>query len=404
MHGQTAENVPVAAVQRLTAAEFFAGVGLVGEALQAEGIEVVWANDIDPLKRRMFIDNYGADIFLLDDIRHVNGRRMPSVDLATASFPCTDVSLAGNRAGLAGEQSGMFWEFIRVLREMGEAKPRVVLLENVVGLSSSNGGEDLRSAFQRLNDVGYTCDLVLIDAKWFVPQSRPRLFIVGSLDPAPPRATGKPMNDAMRPAWYSAFLARHPELMTHTFPLSRPERDVANLDAVVEKLSPTDSRWWRESRKQAFLDSLSEINRKRLSRLMASGHTSWRTAYRRTRRGRPVWEIREDAISGCLRTARGGSSKQAVVEAETGGVRVRWMTAREYARLQGVPDFVLGGVSESQAMFGFGDAVCVPAVRWLIASYVRPLLERDVLEARDRPNESTPSHPRERSLVRPVPL
>ena len=359
------------------AAEFFAGVGLVGEALQAEGIEVAWANDIDPIKERMFRRNYDASIFRLGDIRGVHGDEMPAIQLATASFPCTDVSVAGNRAGLAGNQSGMFWEFTRVLEEMGDAAPGVILLENVVGLSSSNGGEDLRSAFHRLNCLGYTCDLVQVDARWFVPQSRPRLFIVGSLEPLDRHETSPLTKSAVRPAWYSDFVIRHPELATQTFALSPPTHDVDSLDAVVERLVPTDERWWDEQRTSAFLDSLSEINHERLDCLMYSDTMTRRTAYRRTRKGRPVWEIRKDAIAGCLRTARGGSSKQAVVEAGSGIARIRWMTAREYARLQGVADFVLDGVSESQAMFGFGDAVCVPAVRWLVVSYIRPLLDRD---------------------------
>ena len=77
-------------------------------------------------------------------------------------------------------------------------------------------------------------------------------------------------------------------------------------------------------------------------------------------------EIRNDDIAGCLRTARGGSSRQAVVEAGRGAARVRWMTPREYARLQGAPEgFDFSPVSEAQALYGFGDAVCVPLIRWL---------------------------------------
>jgi DNA (cytosine-5)-methyltransferase 1 len=155
---------------------------------------------------------------------------------------------------------------------------------------------------------------------------------------------------------------------------------VQGLDDVVERIPADDGRWWDQQRTEAFLHSLSNVNSARLDRLKTSSTLTWRTAYRRTRYGRPVWEIRDDQISGCLRTARGGSSKQAVVEAGGGQVRIRWMTAREYARLQGVPNFKFGGVSESQAMFGFGDAVCVPVVRWIISNYVLPLLDGSALQ------------------------
>ena len=349
------------------------------QALQTEAITVVYANDIDPVKYRLFSANNDPDIFRLGDIRDVQGSDIPDIDLATASFPCTDLSLAGNRAGLRGEQSGMFWQFARVLEEMGERKPRAVLLENVVGFFSSNGGEDLRAAFKRLNGIGYFCDLVFVDAKWFLPQSRPRVFIVGSLNPlADDRlCLGE---SPFRPAWFSEFIARHTELRTQMLALPRPTKRVPALGEHVERFGSDDARWWDEARVAAFFESLSSINRERVERLKWSARLTWRTAYRRTRNGRPVWEVREDAVSGCLRTARGGSSKQAVVEAGLGEVRVRWMTAREYARLQGVPRFKFGDVTESQAMFGFGDAVCVPAVRFIVHEYLVPLLRGDITE------------------------
>lgn len=366
--------------QHFRAAEFFAGIGLVGAALEAEQVKVVYANDISEVKQRLFSANFPSDVFHLGDIREVKGSDIPDIDLATASFPCTDLSLAGNRAGLKGEQSGMFWQFARILEEMGDRKPRVCLLENVVGFFSSNGGEDLIAAFKRLNELGYYCDLIFVDAKWFLPQSRPRVFIVGSLAPLSGDKKCKG-GSPLRPDWFCDFAARHKdELKTQTLALTVPSKKVKTISEYVDRLTVDDPRWWDEKRTKAFVDSLSDINSNRIERLKKSKSLTWRTAYRRTRNGIPVWEVREDAISGCLRTARGGSSKQAVVEAGKGEVRVRWMTAREYARLQGAPKFNIDGVSESQAMFGFGDAVCVPAVRYIVHDYLVPLLSGDITE------------------------
>ncbi|MDZ4063948.1 MAG: DNA (cytosine-5-)-methyltransferase, partial [Coriobacteriia bacterium] len=355
-------------------------VGLVGEALKAEGIAVVWANDIDRTKAALFRANHDPQVLHEGDVHDVKGNDIPDVDIATASFPCTDVSLAGNRKGLAGEHSGTFWEFVRILRDMGDRRPSVVLLENVVGFFSSNGGEDLRAAFDALNGLGYRCDLVLMDAKWFVPQSRPRVFIVGSTESIAHEFLCDAEGSTVRPKWFRDFLRLHPELSTQTFALAPPEQDSKSLSHSVERLRANDSRWWDDKRVAAFISSLSEMNLSRLHTLKSGRKVEWRTAYRRTRNGNAVWEIREDAISGCLRTARGGSSKQAVVEAGRGRVRVRWMTAREYARLQGVPDFNIDSVTESQAMFGFGDAVCVPAVRYIVSKYLVPLLRGTVTE------------------------
>ncbi len=353
-------------------AEFFAGIGLVGHALELEGCEVVFASDIDPVKHRLFAANYDDSVFSLGDIRDIHGHHVPDVDIATASFPCTDLSLAGNRAGLTGDHSGMFWQFTRILDEMGHRRPRVVMLENVVGFFSSNGGKDLRAAIEELNALGYRCDLVLADARWFVPQSRPRVFIVGSAVPIPGSVSGA--TPKARPSWFGEFASQNPDLMLQEFPVHLPVPGDASLSSVVDRLPEDDARWWDSQRTEAFLDSLSELQRTRVEELRRAPQVDWRTAYRRTRNGVPVWEVRRDAIAGCLRTARGGSSKQAVVELGADRLRVRWMTAREYARLQGVPDYRLDSVTESQALFGFGDAVCVPVVQWIGREYLLPAL------------------------------
>ncbi|MCS7001963.1 MAG: DNA (cytosine-5-)-methyltransferase, partial [Dehalococcoidia bacterium] len=116
--------------------------------------------------------------------------------------------------------------------------------------------------------------------------------------------------------------------------------------------------------------------------LRESPELVWRTAFRRTRAGVPRWEIRADAIAGCLRTARGGSSNQALVEGGNGHIRVRWLTAREYARLQGAPSLQLDSVSANTARFGLGDGVCVPAVRWVLRHVALPALRRSLAVAR----------------------
>jgi DNA (cytosine-5)-methyltransferase 1 len=351
------------------AAEFFAGIGLVRSALEDAGFAVVFANDIEAKKRDMYAANFDAADFVCGDVRDVGGSSVPDIELATASFPCTDLSLAGNRAGLAGVQSSMFWEFARVLEEMGSRRPSAVLLENVPSFATSHGGADLRGALAKLNELGYSCDLLVIDARRFVPQSRPRLFIVGVEEPQ----DDDDWTSELRPPWVRDFAARHPDLRLHARGLKLPPMAVPTLADVVERLTPNDPRWWPLERVGRFEESLSPIQTDRLARLRNSRRLGWASAYRRTRHGQAVWEIRDDLISGCLRTARGGSSRQAVVQGGRGSVRVRWMTPREYARLQGAPDYKLEeSVTVNQALFGFGDAVCVPAVAWIAESYLHP--------------------------------
>lgn len=358
-------------------AEFFAGAGLVRKALEPCGGRVVFANDIEPFKQRLYAANFDASDFRLGDVRDVKGRSIPDIDVATASFPCTDLSLAGKRAGFDGEQSSMFWEFARVIREMKRRRPKAVLLENVPSFASSKSGRDLEDAIRELNELGYVCDLVVLDARFFVPQSRPRLFIVGSRKRLP--GTVNPteslvMADPLRPDWALRFMASHPDLQFQVFPLPVPPTDRAELSAVVERLPSSHEAWWTPERVVNFVEPLSPIQSRRLEELRSSSVTRWATAYRRTRNGRAVWEIRADGISGCLRTARGGSSKQALVQAGKGRLSVRWMTPTEYARLQGAEDLNLDAVSPNQALFALGDAVCVPAVRWIADTYVRRIV------------------------------
>ena len=354
-------------------AEFFAGMGLVRKAIEPAGFRVVFANDVDPVKHSLYQANFGAAEFQLGDVRDLRGSETPCVDLATASFPCTDFSLAGNREGLQGKQSSLLLEFLRILEEMKGQRPAAVLLENVPGFLTSNGGRDLRLAIESLNGLGYSCDILQIDARNFLPQSRQRLFIVAALDAAVPLESGVEISN-IRPKSVCAFFAQNLDLRLHCAQLPKISPVSQGLESVVDRFNLGDPIWWPRKRLDSFLNSMSSIQAKRLDARRTSPKKSWATAFRRTRNGKPVWEVRPDNISGCLRTTRGGSSKQAIVEAGHRKVQARWMTAQEYARLQGAEDMTLDAVSESQARFALGDAICVPAVSWLAQQYLRRIM------------------------------
>ena len=169
------------------ALEFFAGIGLARIGLEAAGFRVTWANDFDPSKKAMYEAQFeGADdhVFASGDIGKITADELPrNAALAWASSPCTDLSLAGGRAGLAGIRSGTFWHFIRLLEELEAGRPQIAVLENVTGLATSHGGDDLIAAIRAFNRLGYSVDALAIDARRFLPQSRPRLFLVGAQSP-----------------------------------------------------------------------------------------------------------------------------------------------------------------------------------------------------------------------------
>lgn len=364
----------------LVAAEFFAGIGLVRLGLESAGFQVRWSNDWEPAKALMyrgeFPDPTGSHHFTIGDIAAVAASDLPAgLSLAWASFPCTDLSLAGARRGLAGAESSTFYEFIRLLDELGDDRPPVVALENVVGLATSRQGEDLRAAIAALNLLGYAVDVLAIDARRFVAQSRPRLFLIGAkqLPSIEQRVDSTSQRHELRPALLDAVFD-DPDLHMFHAPLPpAPELLTTGFGDLIEVMADDDERWWEPARVAQFTGSLSAPQESRLRALRAATQTSYRTAYRRTRGGLPVWEVRADDIAGCLRTPRGGSSRQAVVEAGFGKVRVRWMTGLEYARLMGAGDYELRGLRTSQVIAGFGDAVCVPVVAWLARTVLLPL-------------------------------
>lgn len=361
--------------ERPAFAEFFAGIGLVRLALESLGWRCAVANEIDPKKTAIYAQNFPSGDLIEGDIRALGpGEVADARDLWWASFPCIDLSLAGNRRGLAGEHSGTYWPFVDLLKATAESgvAPARVVIENVTGFLSSAGGADLEQALTALADRGYCYDLVMLDARWFAPQSRPRLFILAERrDGAKSRLLPyRPLefDTPLRPLAVRRFVAAHADLAWACFaapplPESRPQ-----LCDVVEHAG-SDLRWWSTEATTKLIDAMSPVNRARLNAMLASPRAEYGTVYRRVRAGSTMAELRWDGLAGCLRTPRGGSSKQFLLETAADRVRVRNLTIRECARLQGVPDSFRLDVRENQAWFGLGDAVCVPAVRWLVEAF-----------------------------------
>lgn len=368
-----------------TFAEFFAGIGLTHLGLAPYGWRCLYANDIEAKKKTMYESAFGkADYYHVEDIWNTASitARIPAetLDLATASFPCVDLSLAGNLKGFAGDQSGAFNGFIKVLNALKKQGrlPRTVLVENVTGFLSSHKGKFFRIALKSLSNLGYYLDAFIVDAKHFVPQSRPRLFLVGFLgefllDDA--RTTNRlaalsdswnlqcELDPRLRPPRLIHALSQT-SLATGWIPLYLPPLPLENRTLWEHVDTDVAQEWWDEARVKKHLAEMHPTHRTRIENLKTGKQTTVGTIYRRVREGRSRSEIRTDGLAGCLRTPRGGSSRQIVLVAGKGKIRMRWMTPREYARLQGCPDFPIE-VERNEALFGFGDAVCVPVISWI---------------------------------------
>jgi DNA (cytosine-5)-methyltransferase 1 len=374
-------NLPLP--QQRTFAEFFAGVGLMRIGLERRGWKVAFANDICGDKYEMYAAHFedADDHFVVEDIHKLSADDVPTVTLATSSFPCNDLSLAGARAGLKGRQSSAFYGFIRILHEMRHRRPRFVLLENVTGFLTSHSGADFRSALLELNRLGYVVDPFIIDAIHFVPQSRSRLFVVGELAAKTKVSSieekaknAEFFESEIRPRALAEFIFSNPGInwcLRDLPPLPKSRR---RLTSILENLPDHAPEWWSEKRTAYLLNQMSQRHRVIADKMINSAGWSFGTVFRRVRAGGSMAELRVDGIAGCLRTPRGGSGRQILVKAGFGEFYARLLTPRECARLMGADDFIISG-SLNKALFGFGDAVCVPVIEWIAENYLNHALE-----------------------------
>ncbi|MFI4875816.1 MAG: DNA cytosine methyltransferase [Blastopirellula sp. JB062] len=363
-----------------TFAEFFAGIGLVRLGLERAGWRTLFANDIDAVKHRQYQAHFGADdSFALGDVHQIDPAIIPDITLATASFPCTDLSLAGGRHGLKGAQSSAFWGFFEILKRLGGRKPPLVLLENVPGLLNSHGGADFTAVLTALNELGYRVDPVMLDAKWFTPQSRLRLFVIAkAIDDDQAVAPDSLVASTLRPDNLIQFVRNRPEIVWSCADLpAPPTASSLRLADILEKLSENHAAWWSEERAAYLLNQMSPRHRADADAMIARRRWSYGAVFRRVRRNaegekRSMAEMRTDGLAGCLRTPKGGSGRQILFKAGYGRYAVRLLTPRECARLMGADEFTLSG-SNHDALFGLGDAVCASVLAWLGENYLNRL-------------------------------
>jgi DNA (cytosine-5)-methyltransferase 1 len=373
----------------LTAVEYFAGIGLVRMGIEAAGWRVLFANDFAKSKFEMY-EGFYPDAryhYVVEDIYNLDIFAIPTSTLATCSFPCIDLSLAGNRSGIHGQHSSAFWGFTAILEAQGDSAPPLLLLENVPGWLTSNDGNDFRITVESLNRLGYACDVLNLDALRFTPQSRTRIFLIATKFDVD---AGSILDMLHRPKSLASDRLKQTVLNNQDLnwffnPL--PEPPVLRqhgLAEIVEKLDPSDERWWTDEEVQRHLDMMDTPHRARITALVDQPNYAYRTFFRRRRKGFQRAEVRNDDVAGCLRTVGGGSGKQFLIQVGQGAVRMRAMTPREYARLQGVPDEYRIKGTTVQALTGFGDAVCVPAITWIAENLLTPLARRFISESLEK--------------------
>lgn len=366
--------------------EFFAGGGMARAGLGTQW-SCLFANDFDHKKGMAYQANWGTGGELkIGDVNAVTLDDLPgSADLVWGSFPCQDLSLAGGGAGLRGERSGTFYPFWIVVKELissGRA-PKIIALENVLGTLTSHKGQDFEAICRTFADAGYIYGALIINASHFVPQSRPRLFVIGvrddvEIDPAllSPEPLEPFHTKGLRKAVAGVSTQVRENLVWWNIP-TPCHRSSTFADLIEE--DPTGVTWHTTEETRKLLSMMSATNlakvnaAKRAERRMVGG------VYKRTRldeNGVKVQraEVRFDDIAGCLRTPAGGSSRQTIIVIDGKKVRSRLISTRETARLMGLAEDYKLPKNYNEAYHLTGDGVAVPVVRHLARHIFEPLL------------------------------
>jgi len=371
--------------------DFFAGGGMTSFGLGSNW-KCLFANDIDPQKAESYqVNHAGGKELLLRDVAEVSLEDLPGVpDLVWASFPCQDLSVAGNGAGLAGKRSGMFrpfWKLVRQLHHSGRG-PKVIALENVKGAITNNGGRDFATLASAFSGLGYRFGAVVVDAVHFLPQSRPRFFMIG-VRPDQTIPEGQ-VADGPAANWHPPALIEGYNLLSKTaasrwqwWDFEKPSARNTTLETIVEE-EPVGVEWHTNAETKHILGLMSEVNSEKVRAAREIENKVVGTVYRRTRKGsdgikRQRAEVRFDGIAGCLRTPSGGSSRQTILVVEGNRIRSRLLSPREAARLMGLPDNYVLPSRYNDAYKLAGDGVAVPVVKYLSENIFEPILRTNRL-------------------------
>lgn len=293
----------------IRAGSLFSGIGGLDLAAERAGMRVVWQCEIDRYCRRV-LGRHWPDVPCYDDVTKLRGEELEPIDLLMGGFPCQDLSIAGRRAGLAGRESKLFYELVRLAGELG---PRWLVIENVPGLLSSNDGRDMGAVVGALAELGYWWAYRVLDAQYFgVPQRRRRVVIVGYSGEG---------GSATKVLFESESLLRD----------TPPRR--ASSEATAGTLGGGSGcrGWPSDTDCMTFVSVMGDIS-----------HT----------------------LTGS--TGEDGTGKGvAIIAGSHDPAYVRRLTPRECERLQGFPDDWTVGESDTRRYRMLGNAVAIPVFEWV---------------------------------------
>lgn len=376
--------------EKLKYYEFFAGVGMARSGL-GSGWQCLFANDCDRLKQSSYSDNWAGEHFDDRDVGLVHSDDLKGfADLAWASFPCQDLSQAGSKAGIgeaggvAATRSGAVWPFLGIIRDLAAEghHPALLALENVVGLLNANGGADFHAICCALTEIGYRFGAVVVDASHFVPQSRPRVFIIAVRSEVPIPAALQ--TELPQSPWHSQTLLRARTGLAPTdaanwiwwSPGSLPAQKEFELEDIIEL--GDEAEWNSAEATNRLISMMSQSHRDRLEWAKSEGRPVIGSLYLRMRPNGDAGNVQRAEIAfgstlGCLRTPKGGASRPRIIVVEGDRVRTRLLSVGEAALLMGLGEEFILPKTYNECFRLIGDGVVPAVVRFLADRLLEPL-------------------------------
>ncbi|RJO62754.1 MAG: DNA cytosine methyltransferase [Dehalococcoidia bacterium] len=347
--------------------DFFAGSGLVTEGVKPY-FYTVWANDISEQKGNIYNSNQNKSVFHLGPLQTHLDSQVPFAIVSWASFPCQDLSVAGKQEGINASRSGLFWVWLDAMDRM-PVRPPIVVAENVSGLTSAEKGKNYVALHQALVSRGYRVGPILLDALNWLPQSRKRIFVIGVQKDIEIDCLTDVSPNWLHPNTVTRALDGLKDVIWWKMP--KPPRRTSRLSDFIDYDIPIYS----SEKADDIISLIPGTHKDKIRTGILSGVDIF-PGYRRIRNNKQVLEIRADDISGCLRTANGGSSRQFIIIARNNRLDVRLLSVREAARLMGVPDSYKIPGTFNDGYNAMGDAVALPVTRFIAKELLLPLARR----------------------------
>jgi DNA (cytosine-5)-methyltransferase 1 len=336
----------------------FSGIGGFDLALQRQGHEIIGACEIDEYARRIYAKHFPKTP-IWEDATKLHPEELDDIDGICAGFPCQTFSIAGNRLGFEESRGTLFFEIARLAKQK---RPRILLLENVKGLLSHDGGKTFAEILATLDELGYDAEWQVLNSKYFVPQNRERIFIIAYL-----RGTTRPQ----------VFPYRERDELPGESGRGKPQGgegirgEVSTIDSRYGALRNAGETYIMEPEIKMVQKHDRDTNRvydtdgiARTLRANSGGMGSKTGLYavmnpgikKKSQNGRTVKEEGEPSFT---LTAQ---DKHGVFD----GKKVRRLTPLECERLQGFPDGWTEGISDTQRYKCIGNAVTVPVIEFIL--------------------------------------